>query len=152
MTELLSESATLAWARLVRAQQKALGGVEAELKRGGFPPLVWYDILLELDRSPEGALRHRDIERRMLLQRYSVTRIVERMEQEGLIERAPCPDDGRGAMAAITKEGRALRGRMWPAYAAAIRRHFADCFTEKELAVLGDYLGRLSAAVRTRSK
>jgi hypothetical protein len=55
-------------------------------------------------------------------------------------------------MAAITKEGRALRGRMWPAYAAAIRRHFADCFTEKELAVLGDYLGRLSAAVRTRSK
>ena len=148
MTENLSGPATAAWARLVRAQHTALGGVEAALKRAGFPPLVWYDVLLELDRSPEGALRHRDIERQMLLQRYSVTRIVERMEQEGLIERVPCPDDGRGAMAAITKKGRELRRRMWPAYASAVRSHFANRFSEKELVVLADYLGRLSDAAK----
>jgi len=146
MSGKLSKSATVAWARLVRAQQTALGGVEVALKQADFPPLVWYDVLLELDRAPGGMLRHRDIERHMLLQRYSVTRIVERMEREGLVERAPCPDDGRGAMAAITETGRALRRRMWPVYESAIQAHFAGNFTEKELAVLSGYLGRLSRA------
>jgi len=137
------KSGVRAWARLVRAQQSALGGVEAALKKAGFPPLVWYDILLELDRAPEGRLRHKDIEREMLLQRYSVTRIVERMEQEGLVARQPCPDDARGAMAAITDKGRALRREMWPAYAAAIERHFTRYFSRRELSELGDLLGRL---------
>lgn len=136
--------ATQAWARLVRAQQTALGGVEADLKGSGFPPLVWYDILLELYRAPEGRLRHRDIERQMLLQRYHVTRVVERMERDGLVARLPCPEDGRGAIAVITDAGKEMRSRMWPAYAAAIDRHFAQHFTRTELAQLGNLLGRLS--------
>ena len=143
MTETREKAGVRAWARLVRAQQSALGGVEAALKKAGFPPLVWYDILLELDRAPEGRLRHKDIEREMLLQRYSVTRIIERMEQEGLVARQPCPDDARGAMAAITDKGRTLRRKMWPAYAAAIERHFTRHFSRQELAELGDLLDRL---------
>ena len=144
MKEKAHETAVRAWARLVRAQQSALGGVEADLKAAGFPPLVWYDVLLELDRAAEGSLRHKDIERGMLLQRYHVTRIVERMEREGLVRRLPCPDDARGALAEITQKGRDLRQRMWPVYAAAIERHFGRHFTQQELSQLGVLLGRLS--------
>lgn len=144
MPKELPTVASKAWARLVRAQQTALGGVEADLKQAGFPPLVWYDILLELERAPEGRLRHRDIERGMLLERYHVTRVVERMERDGLVSRVPCPDDARGAFAAITDRGRAMRRDMWPVYAASIERHFAGKFSRKELAQLGELLGRLS--------
>lgn len=144
MSQKVKETGVRAWARLVRAQQSALGGVEADLKAAGFPPLVWYDVLLELDRAPEGSLRHRDIERGMLLQRYHVTRIIERMERESLVRRLPCPHDARGAIAEITRTGRDLRQRMWPVYAAAIERHFARHFTQQELSQLDLLLGRLS--------
>ena len=144
MAENADRAGLRAWVRLVRAQQAALGGVEAALKQAGFPPLVWYDVLLELERAPGGSLRHKDIERKMLLQRYSVTRIVERMEQERLVERRPCPDDARGAMAAITEKGRTLRRKMWPVYREAVHRNFTHHFAAGELSTLETLLGRLS--------
>jgi DNA-binding MarR family transcriptional regulator len=144
MSERQRNSVMGAWSRLIRAQQNALGGVETALKKEGFPPLVWYDVLLELERAPGGSLRHKDIEREMLLQRYHVSRVVERMEREGLLERQACPDDARGAVAVITEKGKALRRRMWPVYAAAVDRHFARHFTSREIEQLGNLLSRLS--------
>ena len=143
MAKKRASSVPRAWARLIRAQQVALGGVESALKREGLPPLVWYDILLELERAPGGALRHKEIEREMLLERYSVTRIVERMSRQGLVRRAPSTEDGRGAVAIITDEGKALRRRMAPVYAAAVHDLFGRHFAEEDLARLDEYLGRL---------
>ena len=57
-----SEAVVRAWARLVRAQQQALTAVEADLKAAGYPPLAWYDVLLELTREKDGRLRPADIE------------------------------------------------------------------------------------------
>lgn len=143
MTDSLSDTATTAWARLVRAQQTALKSVEAELKHAGFPPLAWYDVLLELERAADGRLRPRDIQKHMLLERYSVTRLVERMEKDGLVARLGCADDGRGAVVRITQKGRRLRRKMWPVYAAAIEQSFAGRFDDGELATLSGLLGRL---------
>ena len=143
MTDSLSETAVTAWARLVRAQQGALKSVENDLKRAGFPPLAWYDVLLELERAADGRLRPRDIRKHMLLERYSVTRLVERMERDGLVDRLGCADDGRGAVVRITQKGRKLRRKMWPVYAAAIEISFAARFSEDELANLSGLLGRI---------
>jgi hypothetical protein len=52
-----SDAVIRTWVRLVRAQQVVLSAVEAELKAGGFPPLAWYDVLLELSRAEGGGLR-----------------------------------------------------------------------------------------------
>ena len=143
MIDSLSETAVTAWARLVRAQQGALKSVENDLKRAGFPPLAWYDVLLELERAADGRLRPRDIQKHMLLERYSVTRLVERMERDGLVDRLGCADDGRGAVVRITQKGRKLRRKMWPVYAAAIEISFAARFSEDELANLSGLLGRI---------
>lgn len=143
MTDSLSETAVTAWARLVRAQQGALKLVENDLKRAGFPPLAWYDVLLELERAADGRLRPRDIQKHMLLKRYSVTRLVERMERDGLVDRLGCADDGRGAVVRITQKGRRLRRKMWPVYAAAIEISFAARFSEDELSSLSGLLGRI---------
>jgi DNA-binding MarR family transcriptional regulator len=121
-----SETAVRAWAKLIRAQQALLDQVEEDLKNAGFPPLVWYDILLELHRDPDGRLRHRDLHRRMLLAKYNLSRLLDRMADDGLVDREPVADDARGEYLRITAQGRDLRRRMWPVYQRAIYRHFAS--------------------------
>jgi DNA-binding MarR family transcriptional regulator len=138
-----SDAVVRAWARLIRAQQAVLSAVEAELKAAGFPPLGWYDVLLELTRK-DGAIRPFALEQELLLAQYNLSRLLDRLEKAGYIERRPCPDDGRGQEVAITAAGRALVKRMWPTYRAAIARHVGSKLSEDEAARLAALLGKLT--------
>ena len=135
----------LAWARLIRGARVVLDAVEADLKSAGFPPLEWYDVLLELKRA-EAPLRPVALEGRLLLAQHNISRLLERLARAGLIERMRCEKDGRGYYVAITDPGRDLLKRMWPVYAAAIERHLGGQVTEAEAATLADLLGRLTAS------
>src|SRR5215468_2769194 len=136
MSNLPSGSAIAVWARLIRVEQKLLERVEADLKAAGLPPLVWYDVLLELMRVPGGRLRHRDLHGRMLLAKYNLSRLIDRMAEHGLVARAPVEDDARGAFIAITETGRRLQKRIWPIYRRAIARHFVTRLDDVDLAQL----------------
>ncbi len=133
-----------AWSRLVRVQQALLAAIEQDLKAEGFPPLAWYDALLELARAPHGALRPLELERAMLLPQYSTSRLIDRLVEASLVERRPCPVDGRGQFVVITADGRALQKRMWNAYATAIESHVGSKLSSKDAASLCDLLGRLT--------
>lgn len=126
MSPPLPKEAIQAWARLIRVEQHLLAKVEGDLKAAKLPPLDWYDVLLELDRAERGRLRHRALHANLLLAKYNLSRLIDRMEAAGVVRREPCADDARGAEIAITPKGRALRQRMWPVYEAAIDRHFAS--------------------------
>lgn len=139
-----SQETTAAWARLVRVQQSVLAAVERDLKKAGYPPLAWYDALLELARAPDGAMRPRDLEKHMLLPQYSTSRLVDRLVEAGLAERKTCPVDGRGQFVAITASGRALQKKMWETYGRAIERHVGAKLSNKEAASLCDLLSRLA--------
>jgi len=132
-----------AWARLVRASQDVIGAIENDLKITGFPSLHWYDVLLELDGAKDGALRPSELAERTLFERYSITRLVDRMEKHGLVERIPCPEDARGAIVSITAKGRTLRRDMWPAYSAAIKKRFADRLDDGDAEQLARLLQKL---------
>ena len=134
---------TSAWVGLVRAQQHLLNKVEEALKDSGFPPLTWYDVLWELDRAPDGSLRLNEIGKRVLLDKYNVTRVVQRLENEGLVSRSACPVDGRGVFACITDKGRNLRKKMWPVYESAVREHFLSRFGKKDIAELSRFMDRI---------
>ena len=121
------------WARLVRGQQLLLERVEADLKAAGLPPLRWYDVLLELHRARPKGLRQFEIGAAVLLSKYNVSRLLDRLEEEGLLVRQPCEEDGRGAQVQITAQGRALLRRMWPVYGAAIEEYFGRHFTQTDL-------------------
>jgi DNA-binding MarR family transcriptional regulator len=136
MGNAVSKEAVRAWARLIRVEQALLQRVEKDIKSAGLPPLEWYDVLLELDRADDGRLRHRELHPRLLLAKYNLSRLIDRMEAEGLVRREPCEDDARGADIAITRKGRALRRRMWPVYEAAIDRHFASKLSQVDVGVL----------------
>jgi len=139
-----SSEATYAWARLLRVRQSLLSAVERDLKQAGFPPLSWYDALLELSRIEEGAIRPCELEKAMLLPQYATSRLIDRMVEAGLVERRICPVDGRGQFVAITSSGRALQKKMWDCYAAAIERHVGAKVSNKEAASLVDLLDKLA--------
>ena len=138
-----SDRVVHAWTRLVRAQQTVLAAVEGDLKAAGFPPLAWYDVLLELARATDGRLRPYEIEQKTLLAQYNLSRLLDRLEREGLIRRETCPDDARGQWVVVTAQGRALQEKMWRAYAPAIQRHIGDRLDEKSAATLAELLDRL---------
>lgn len=125
MIKMLTDTTITAWARLVRASQSVIGAIETDLKAAGLPGLDCYDVLLELERSG-GELRPREIAKETLFARYSVTRLIDRLESQKLVKRIACPEDARGTVIQITRRGVSLRKKMWKVYAKAIRRHFAD--------------------------
>ena len=108
-----------AWVALQLFGAQALEKVEAELKTAGFPTLEWYDVLWALER--EGPMRQRDLANHILVARYSLSRLVDRMEADGLVERKDCVEDARGQMVHITAAGRDLRKRTWGAYSPALQ-------------------------------
>lgn len=144
MTHPPSEATVHAWTSLVRAGQRVLDRVEADLKANGFPPLAWYDALLELDRTVGAALRPNDLEARMLLAQYNVSRLVDRLEKAGYVVKLPCPSDRRGTELRITVEGKALLRQMWPTYAEAIQRNLGARLDDREAETLASLLGRLT--------
>ena len=132
-----------AWGRLIRAERTVVGRIEAELKSAGFPSLHWYDVLLELKRGPDGRLTPREIEAAVLFEQYNLSRLLDRMEAEGLVRRIPYPWDKRRQLVEITGEGRALQERMWKVYGAAINRFIGAKLGENEAGQLSALLLKL---------
>jgi DNA-binding MarR family transcriptional regulator len=141
----LTEMAVTAWARLLKAQQVMLERVEADLKHAALPPLEWYDVLLELKREESGRLRQFELGQKVLLSKYNLSRMLDRLEDAELVKRQPCKEDARGADVTITAAGRALQKKMWPVYQQAIGRHFARHLSGAEAEQLAEIMTRLIA-------
>lgn len=139
-----SDAALNAWTGLIRAQHQTLGAVEADLKAAGFPPLSWYDALLELRRAAPGGLRPFELEQRMLLAQYNLSRLADRLQDAGYLEKQSCPDDGRGHVLCITQSGRQLLKRMWPVYGDAVARHVGDKLSDQDARRLAALLAKLT--------
>lgn len=132
-----------AWVRLVKAQQLALTSVEAALKAAGLPPLGWYDVLLEVERAGTKGLRPVELEQAVLLAQYNLSRLIDRLERAGYVERKACEADGRGQMIVLTAAGRAVRQRMWPVYARGIEAAVGRHLSAREVLALDGLLGKL---------
>ena len=140
-----SEAVTGAWIALMRTREAVLGAIEADLKAADLPPLGWYDVLLELARAPRGRLRPFEIEKQILLAQYNLSRLLDRLEKEGLIARAAHEEDARGQWIVITDKGRAMQARIWKVYARSIQKHVGNRLDDKAAASLADLLARLTA-------
>lgn len=138
-----SKAAIRAWAGLVRVESRVLARVHAALKAAGLPPLNWYDVLLELHRAGADGLRQYEIGDRVLLPKYNLSRLIDRLEKEQLVERSACPEDGRGHVVRVTTNGTDLLHRMWPVYGRVIHEELDSRLSTDELALLGRIVDRL---------
>ena len=139
-----ADDTVLAWARLLRASRALADRVEGEVKGNGFPPIAWYDVLLELSRAPKGRLTPGELEERTQFAQYNMSRLLDRLEREGLVQRVAFPGDKRRQRIEITGPGRFMRKAMWPLYGAAIERHLGKRLTAGETATLARLLGKLA--------
>ena len=134
---LLTREELGAWRGLLRVHAGMTKALDAELVRAHGLPLSSYEVLLFLADAPDGRLRMSELAEGVLLSRSGLTRLVDRMERDGLLRRERCPDDARGYNAAITGKGR----RAVPAGAAhpiseGVRQRFLASLSAEDLRAL----------------
>ncbi|QKD03255.1 MarR family winged helix-turn-helix transcriptional regulator [Mesorhizobium loti] len=138
-----SPEAIKAWARLMRVSRQMVESAEDALKEGGLPPLAWYDVLHELAEAGEGGLRPFQLTERTLFAQYNISRLLARLEADGLVEKLPVADDGRGQTIRISAKGRETRRQMWAVYGRSIAELVGARLSPDELNTVSALLGRL---------
>jgi DNA-binding MarR family transcriptional regulator len=119
--------------------------VDADMMREHRLPLSEYTTLMHLSEAPNRLMRMSEIAAICNLSLSGMTRIVTRLEQQGLIERVRCDEDARGWNAVLTDGGLARLEEAWPAHLASTRRHIFDRLEGADLAQLLRALRRIAA-------
>ena len=116
---------------------------DTELAREHDMPLSSYEVLLYLNDSPEGRMRMSELADSVLLSRSGLTRLVDRLERQGLLRRERCESDARGLFAEITPEGRGVFAAARKTHLDGVRRVFLSQFSRDELRTLGQLWQKL---------
>lgn len=132
-----------AWVRLLRAHASTTRALSAELLAEHGLTINDYEALLQLSRAEEGRLRRVDLADSLLLTASGVTRLLDGLEEAGLVEKAACESDRRVTYAVLTESGRDRLRIASGSHLAAVRTLFEERFSADELERLADLLGRL---------
>ena len=138
-----------AWVAFLTAHSQVVPRVSQELEAACGISLAWYDVLFQLSLAPEGRRRMHELAEAVLLSKSGLTRLVDRMEQAGLVTRAAVPGDRRSLYVRLTPAGRRLVEKA----RRTVREIVEDCFgrhlSDGELAMLRDSLARIAQASPT---
>lgn len=130
---------------MLRVHASLMKTLDAELEAAHRLPLTSYEVLMQLAEAPDRRMRMCDLADSVLLSRSGMSRLVDRLERDGLLERAACSADARGSYAVLTPAGLGLLREARPTHHAGIRRRFLEHFSEDELRMLSAMWDRLAA-------
>lgn len=131
-----------AWGALLVAHATLTRKLDAALRHRGLPSLEVYDVLLALEDAPNRRMRMVDLAEAVVFSPSGLTRLIDRMQTAGLVERHACPSDRRAIHVAITERGLKTRAESWPAYAELVEEHFGCHLSDEEADGVGRALGR----------
>lgn len=134
----LSDRELLAWRGMLRVHAAVTKALDAELEEQHEISLTSYEVLLHLDEAQDGRMRMSDLASRLLLSRSGATRLVDRLERDGLIARDSCCSDARGSFAVLTEAGAAKLKAARGTHLAGVRRLYLDLLTPAEQDALGE--------------
>ncbi len=121
----LTQEQLSAWRAFLHAHSTMLRRIARDLEDAELPPLTWYDVLAALRDAPEGKpLKQAELAERVLLSHSGLSRLIDRIEAKGLVERVRCPGDRRSLNIQLTKDGEQMLEEMWPVYARGIAEDF----------------------------
>jgi DNA-binding MarR family transcriptional regulator len=126
-----------AWRGLLRIHDQLSKALDAQLDAAHGLQLTSYEVLMYLSDAEGGRMRMNDLAASVLLSRSGLTRLVDRLEREGYLERCSCAHDARGAFAVLTPAGREKLEAARETHLAGVRELFLSHFTPEELDVLG---------------
>ena len=122
-----------AWRSFLRTHSHLIKLLEQDLHAQQKIPLGSYDVLVQLAEAPGQRLRMSELAEAVLLSRSGLTRLVDRMQRDGLVSRAPDPDDARGLYTVLTEQGRDALRDASGVHLAGISRLVFDRISEAEL-------------------
>jgi DNA-binding MarR family transcriptional regulator len=140
----LSEGEMRAWQGLLRAYGCLAKRLDTELEREHGLPLSSYEVLSALQGSSGERMRMCDLADSAQLSRSGLTRLVDRLEREGLLERCSCEHDARGSYACLTSSGRERVQGARVTHLGVVRAQFLSHFSEGELEALADMWRRIA--------
>jgi DNA-binding MarR family transcriptional regulator len=123
----------LAWRGLMRLRETVTREIDLRLRREGLISLADYGVLITLVTEPTLRLRMSDLGARRMLTPSGITRVIARLEENGLVRREPDPADGRAAFAVLTKSGLEALRRAQVVHHAAVRELYVGRLEPKEL-------------------
>jgi DNA-binding MarR family transcriptional regulator len=132
-----------AWRGFLRTHATLVRELDEELTARHGLPLSSYDVLVQLNEAPDGMLRMSHLADAVLLSRSGLSRLVTRLEKQGLLERLECENDARGAFAAITDAGREKLAEARATHRAGVRERFLGKLGERELRQVARVWSRL---------
>lgn len=132
--------------RFVEAFAFLRGRLEDELQEATGLPLLWYGVLLHVARSPEGVRPMSELVNATAFTSGGVTRLVDRMEAAGLVERRPCLSDRRVQWIGLTPHGEEMLERATEVHLRGIQEHLIDPLTPEELDQMERILLKLTPA------
>ena len=132
------------WVCLLRGHAVVRRTVATQLRASHGLTVNEYEALLLLSRAEQKSMRRIDLADALHLSASGVTRLLEGLEREGMVEKAVCPSDGRVTYAVLTPAGSRTLAKASGAHVAALRTVFEERYTRTELATLAELLARLS--------
>jgi DNA-binding MarR family transcriptional regulator len=120
-----------AWRAFLRAHALMLRRIGEDLDEAGLPPFAWYEVLWVLYDAPDHHLQPSELADEVVLSRSGLSRLIDRIEEAGLVERKACPGDRRAIHVALTEEGEQMLDKMWCVYARGIAEHFLPAVGEE---------------------
>jgi DNA-binding MarR family transcriptional regulator len=134
----LTEGQLTAWRRFLQAHAVLVRRLEADLLAEHQLPLASYDVLVQLVEAPERRLRMTELAQRVLISRSGLTRLVDRLEREGLVRREACDDDARGLFAVLTEDGFQRLRRAAPTHLRGVATYAMDRLDAAQVQALAE--------------
>jgi DNA-binding MarR family transcriptional regulator len=139
----LTDAELAAWRGFLRVHTALAKQLDAQLVAVHNLPLSSYDVLVTLRSAPDHRLRMAELADRALLSRSGMTRLVDRLEKEGLLLRDTCESDARGCFAVLTEAGHELLARARPTHLDGVRAGFLGHLEPQELDRLAELWERM---------
>lgn len=131
-----------AWRGLLKVHARLTKALDADLEVTHGLPLSHYEVLMHVADAGEERMRMCDLADSILLSRSGLTRLIDRLERDGLVERASCSSDARGAFAVLTPKGREVLDAARATHLAGVRALFLEQFSQDEQEQLGRFWDR----------
>lgn len=134
-----------AWRSFLHAHARITRKLDEELQTAHGLSLAEYDALLQIAQSPGRRVRMNVLADRVILSRSGITRLVDRLEAQGCVERIACQTDARGQEAVLTPGGLERLRTAAPTHLDGVRRYFLDRLEADDLSALEASLGRVAS-------
>ncbi len=135
-----------AWIGFLRFHTTLVRELDAELQAAHGLPLTAFEVMNWLAYAPRRRMRMSVLANSVLFSLSGISRLVERLERDGLVVREPCLDDRRGFFATLTEAGLSKLREARVTHAAGVRRRFLDHLTDDQIAALGALWRQLETA------